>query len=338
MTAWMNAPHRRYNPLLAQWVLVSPHRAERPWLGERETPPPATVPAYDPHCYLCPGNERANGARNPRYDSVYVFDNDFPALLPQTPHESMDENELLVARSERGRCRVVCFSPRHDLHLAALPQPDVRRIVDVWAAESEQLGAQPEINAVTIFENRGAMMGASNPHPHGQIWTNEHVPNDLAVETRTQAGYLRSRGSCLLCAYAEHEVTDGTRAVYANEHVAALVPFWAAWPYELLVLPRRHRPNLAAFASAERDALAAAMRDLTARYDRLFATPFPYSMGLHQQPSGEGVHDEWHAHAHYFPPLLRSASVRKYMVGYEMLAQPQRDLTPEAAAERLRAV
>lgn len=335
MNDWLEgAPHRRYNPLLEQWVLVSPHRTDRPWLGERTRPAAPSGPPYDPQCYLCPGNVRANGGRNPRYDGVYVFDNDFPALLPDTPEASLDEDDVLVARSERGRCRVVCFSPRHDLHLASLPQANVRRIVDAWAAQTQELGALPFVSAVTIFENRGAMMGASNPHPHAQIWANERLPNDLAVETRTQAGYLRAHGTCLLCAYVEREMSDGSRVVFANDRIAAIVPFWATWPYELLVLPRAHRADLAAFNGAERDALAAATRDLVARYDRLFATPFPYSMGWHQQPAG--THPSWHAHAHYFPPLLRSADVRKYMVGYEMLAQPQRDLTPEAAAKHLR--
>jgi UDPglucose--hexose-1-phosphate uridylyltransferase len=337
MPEWAHHPHRRYNPLLAQWVLVSPHRTERPWLGECSESSSVAAPPYDPDCYLCPGNFRAHGERNPNYDGVYVFDNDFPALLRDTPKGGIDVNDgLFVAESERGVCRVVCFSPRHDLHLASMPQEDVRRVVDTWADEYAQLSAMAQIEAVTIFENRGAMMGASNPHPHGQIWANGSITADLRMETFTQSSYLHKNKACLLCTYAEREIEVGERTVIANDHFVALVPFWAVWPFELLVLPRAHRASLPELEAAEREALAGTMRDLLARYDRLFAAPFPYSMGFHQRPCDDRAHPSWHAHAHYFPPLLRSATVRKYMVGYEMLAQPQRDLTPEAAAQRLR--
>ena len=336
MDDWQSRPHRRYNPLADEWVLVSPHRADRPWLGERSKPATLTVPRYDPACYLCPGNERANGARNPSYAGTYVFDNDFAALLPDTPQERFAPDDLLLAQSERGTCRVLCFSPRHDLHLASMPQEQIVAVVDAWAAQYAQLSAQPGIGAVTIFENRGAMMGASNPHPHGQLWANASVPNDLATETRTQACYRDARGRCLLCAYVERERREGERIVYANEHFVALVPFWAVWPFEVMLLGNAHRRALDELTGQERAALADAIGDLTRRYDRVFDVPFPYSMGFHQRPCDGAPHDEWHAHAHYFPPLLRSATVRKYMVGYELLAQPQRDLTAEQAAARLR--
>jgi UDPglucose--hexose-1-phosphate uridylyltransferase len=336
MADWQTNPHRRYNPLLGEWVLVSPHRTDRPWLGEGSKPSTVALPQYDPTCYLCPTNERAHGARNPAYTGTYIFDNDFAALLPDTPAERYAPDDLLLAESERGTCRVVCFSPRHDLHLALMPQEQIAAVVDAWASQYAQLSVQPGIQAVTIFENRGAIMGASNPHPHGQIWANASVPNDLTVETRTQTTYRDAHDRCLLCAYVERERRDGERVVYANEHFVALVPFWAVWPFEVLLLGTTHRRALDELSGEERLALADAIGDVTRRYDRLFDVPFPYSMGFHQRPCDGTPHDEWHVHAHYFPPLLRSATVRKYMVGYELLAQPQRDLTAEQAAARLR--
>jgi UDPglucose--hexose-1-phosphate uridylyltransferase len=331
---WRTRPHRRYNPLTGEWLLVSPHRTDRPWQGERAPAAPPPAPAYDPSCYLCPGNERAGGARNPHYPEIFVFENDFAALLPDTPPESYRSGDLLAARAERGTCRVLCFSPRHDLHLATMTAGQIERVVEAWAAQYAELAARPEYAAVTIFENRGAMMGASNPHPHGQIWANESIPGELLRETNAQAAYRAERGECLLCAYARLE-RDGERVVYANEHFTTLVPFWAVWPFETMIVGNAHRRSLDDLAGEERSALADAVGDVTRRYDRIFDAPFPYSMGFHQRPC-DGAHDEWHLHAHYFPPLLRSATVRKYMVGYEMLAQPQRDLTAEQAAARLR--
>ena len=333
-------PHRRFNPLTGEWVLVSPHRSQRPWQGQVEVVASAQVPAYDPACYMCPGNTRANGARNPRYESTLVFDNDFPALLPETSEAVLDHDQrgLMVARGEPGICRVICYSPRHDLRLATLDSASVRMVVDLWAEQYAELAARPTINYVQIFENRGAMMGASNPHPHCQVWANSSTPNVPGKEQKLQQAYLNANHSCLLCDYLQLEGGQNSRMVLENKEVVALVPFWAVWPFETMVLPRRHLTALDQLTPAERAALADILHRLTQAYDRLFSASFPYSMGFHQRPTGGAPHEEWHLHAHFYPPLLRSATVRKFMVGYELLAMPQRDITPEDAASRLREV
>jgi UDPglucose--hexose-1-phosphate uridylyltransferase len=331
-------PHVRFNPLRGEWVLVSPHRNTRPWQGQVETVPDADTPAHDANCYLCPRNSRAGGLVNPDYRSTFVFDNDFPALLPSTPRADETVGDLLVARAETGVCRVVCFSPRHDLTLARMDRHALGGVVDVWVDQTRTIGAEEGINYVQIFENRGAAMGASNPHPHGQIWATATVPNEPAREQDALRAHRATRGTCLLCDYLAVEVSRGDRAVCENDAFVALVPFWAVWPFETLVLPRRHLAGLDDLTSTERDALADMLKRLTTRYDNLFETSFPYSMGFHQRPCDADAHDEWHLHAHFYPPLLRSATVRKFMVGFEMLGTPQRDMTPEDAAARLRAV
>ncbi len=336
-------PHRRYNPLTGEWVIVSPHRLRRPWQGQTETPSQESHPPYEPTCYLCPGNGRAGGARNPIYTGTFVFDNDFPGLMVDTSPGKTDFQGLLVAEAERGICRVVCFSPRHDLTLPQLDLAALRRVVDTWAAQTEELGARPWVNYVLIFENKGAMMGCSNPHPHGQIWATEHLPNEPGKESAAQLAYLAAHGSCLLCDYLAVELAHGERLVCANDHFVALVPFWAIWPFETMILSRRHVSCLTDLDDAERDALADVLKRLTTRYDNLFHTSFPYSMGFHQRPTDGSkgvvsrVHTCCHLHAHFYPPLLRSATVRKFMVGFEMLGTPQRDITAETSAERLRA-
>lgn len=329
-------PHRRYNPLTGEWILVSPHRTQRPWLGQVEKSAPEALPTYDPQCYLCPGNARAGGARNPRYEHTFVFDNDYAALVPDTPEARVDRGGLVRAASERGICRVICFSPRHDVTLPDMAPEAIRRVVDVWADQTGELRARPGIQYVQVFENKGAMMGASNPHPHCQVWAEEHVPTEPAKEIHSTRVYLDARGSCLLCDYLALELETGERVILQNEHFVVVVPFWAVWPFETMVLARRHIGTLPELDPAERDALADAIKRLTTRYDNLFQISFPYSMGFHQAP-GDGLpHPESHLHAHYYPPLLRSATVRKFMVGYELLANPQRDLTAETAAARLR--
>ena len=329
-------PHRRLNALTGEWVLVSPHRTKRPWQGQFDRPAQDVLPEYDKQCYLCPGNERAGGARNPAYESTFVFDNDFPALLGGIPEGAVDEGGLLQARAEQGLCRVVCFSPRHDLTLARMDAAAIRRVVDVWVEQDLEIGASPEIGYVQIFENRGAMMGCSNPHPHGQIWSTQNVPEEPAKEHRAQRARFAKTGRPLLADYLELELEAGERIVCANDSFVALVPFWAVWPFEALLLPRRPFARWGDMSDAERGGLAAILRSLAVRYDNLFETSFPYSMGFHPAPADGNPHREWVFHGHFFPPLLRSAEVRKFMVGFEMLGTPQRDITAEQAAARLR--
>jgi UDPglucose--hexose-1-phosphate uridylyltransferase len=340
-----------------------------------ERPPQEQRPEYDPTCYLCPGNTRANGATNPPYAGVYVFDNDFPALLTRIENEELriekadsqfsilnsqfsilnSQFSILNSQLETGVCRVICFSPRHDLTLAELPVEQIRAVIDTWIAQCEELGARDDITYIQLFENKGEIMGASNPHPHGQLWATRHVPTEVAKETRGQLRYLsggaeerrsggagehipltRSPAHPLLVDYLEHEQRDGSRLIFENDHFVCLVPYWAIWPFETMILPKRHVRRIVELNGGERDALADALKRITTRYDNLFQVSFPYTMGVHQAPYDGQPHDEWQMHLHFYPPLLRSAMVKKFMVGYEMLAQPQRDLTAEQAAERLR--
>jgi len=334
--ALSDSPHRRLNILSGEWVLVSPHRAKRPWQGQVERAVVETRPAYDPTCYLCPGNERAGGVRNPEYTGTFVFDNDFAALRADAPDAELRVGDLLVARAEPGVCRVICFSPRHDLTLPDMELPAIRRVVDVWTEEYERLGSRPDIGHVEIFENKGSLMGASNPHPHGQIWAQRSVPMQPARETARQREHFDSHGRTLLADYLRLELGRQERVVCENDGFVALVPFWAVWPFETLVVSRRPVPSLSALGDAERDQLADVVRRLTTRYDNVFETSFAYSAGFHQAPTDGQPHPEWHLHMHFYPPLLRSATVRKFLVGYEMLGEPQRDITPESAAARLR--
>ena len=332
--------HRRFNPLSNEWVLVSPHRALRPWQGQVEKPASAIEPEYDPECYLCPGNARAGGVRNPAYRGTFVFDNDFAALKPNVDRERFDPSGkgLLVAEGEAGICRVICFLPRHDLTLATMPSGNIEQVVRTWQQQFAELGALPQIQHVQIFENRGAMMGASNPHPHCQIWATSSVPEAVAKESASQLRYFQSRDGCLLCDYTEVELQQKVRIVCANQDFLALVPFWAVWPFEVLLCSRRHLGSFLDFSEGEISSLSRILQQVTATYNRVFEVPFPYSMGFHQSPSDGGSHPEWHFHAHFYPPLLRSATVRKFMVGFEMLGTPQRDITPEMAAERLQSL
>jgi UDPglucose--hexose-1-phosphate uridylyltransferase len=331
-------PHRRFNALTREWVLVSPQRTDRPWQGQTEEVHDEPLPQYDPDCYLCPGNKRAGGVTNPNYISTFVFENDFAALKLDTPADSSNQAGLLVAAGEPGSCRVVCFSPRHDLTIANMELRDLRTVVDVWTEQYLELGSLENINWVQIFENRGAMMGASNPHPHGQIWANYSLPTEAIKEIAAQAEYQSSNRNCLLCQYLELELKSEERLVVENEHFVVLVPFWAVWPFEILVLPRQHLTGLNNLAQGARDGLADILKRATQKYDRLFKISFPYTMGFHQRPTDGQSHEEFHLHAHFYPPLLRSATVRKFMVGYEMLGMPQRDITAESAASRLREV
>jgi UDPglucose--hexose-1-phosphate uridylyltransferase len=320
--------------LTGEWVLVSPHRLDRPWQGETQSPPPP-APAYDPQCYLCPGNTRAGGAVNPIYTDVFAFDNDYPALLPESA--APESKGLLQTEPETGICRVLCYAPDHHLTLGQMPPDRIRRVIDLWADQYTDLAARPEIAAVTIFENRGAMMGASNPHPHGQVWATSSVPPSLAVIDANQKAYFAEHGRPLLIDYLAQELADGARIVAETEHAVALVPFWAVWPYETMVLPRRPVSSLPEFTAPERTSLASLLKTLLTAYDRVFDTSAPYSLGWRQRPAKAAASPHFVAHLAFHPPLVRPPSVRKFMVGFEMFGMPQRDLTPETAAARLSA-
>ena len=327
-------PHRRYNPLLDEWILVSPHRTKRPWQGQAEATSAESRPRYDPACYLCPGNLRANGERNPNYASTFVFVNDFAAVLPDVPLTQTADSPLLQARSLRGEARVICFSPRHDLTLAEMSREEIRPVVDLWAAQTAELGER--FGWVQVFENRGDMMGASNPHPHGQIWATDSLGSIAQRENAQQRAYSDRHGSPLLLDYARLECERGERIVVENDSWLAVVPYWAVWPFETLLLPKAPVLRLPDLDERQRSDLTAILKRLLVKYDNLFEASFPYSMGWHGAPFSGGDVQHWQLHAHFYPPLLRSATVRKFMVGYEMLAEAQRDITAESAAMRLR--
>ncbi len=333
----IESPHRRFNPLTGEWVLVSPHRTARPWDGQQEEPDAELPPVYLSDCYLCPGNVRAGGQVNPDYDKTFVFTNDFAALLPENVFQSEHDPEgLIISEPEQGICRVICYSPQHDLSVARMSQAQVVAIIDTWIEEFIDLGAHDFINHVQIFENRGLVMGCSNPHPHGQIWASSTIPNIPAKEIDQQQRYFDTHGRCLLCTYLDRERSNGLRILIENESFVVLVPYWAVWPFETMIIPRHHCPSIASMSETEKANLAAVMIELGICYDNLFLTSFPYSMGIHQQPTDGREYPAVHYHFHYLPPLLRSQAIKKHMVGYELLATVQRDLTPEVAAARLR--
>lgn len=330
--------HTRLNILTGDWILVSPHRTKRPWQGKTESVPEDDRPAYDPKCYLCPGNTRADGSVNPDYKNSFVFVNDFSALLADTPEGSVNIDGLLKANSEKGICKVISFSPDHSLTLPRLTVQAIEAVIELWKKEFENIASNPSIKYIQIFENKGEIMGCSNPHPHGQIWSQASLPLEIYKETREQKKYFDEKGKSLLSDYVAIELKEKERIVLENEHFVALVPFWAVWPYETIIISKRHVQDIRQFTAHEQTAFADILKRLTAKYDNLFQISFPYSAGMHQAPVNDGDHHEWHWHMHFYPPLLRSATVKKFMVGYEMLANPQRDITAEWAADKLRSL
>lgn len=331
-------PHKRLNILTGEWILVSPHRSKRPWQGKVELLPAENRPEYDVSCYLCSGNKRSDGTINPGYKGAFVFTNYFSALLQDTPKGKYYEGNLLRAQSESGICRVITFSNRHDVTLPEFSVDEIKELIELWCSEFEELSSNPAIKNIQIFENKGDVMGCSNPHPHGQIWAQSFMPQEIIKETIQQKIYSDKQGSSLLSVYVKLELELKERLVEENNHFVAVVPFWAVWPYETMIIGKRHVQHITQFTIEEKYSLADILKKLTSRYDNLFEVSFPYSAGLHQAPVNDGDHFEWHWHMHFYPPLLRSATVKKFMVGYEMLANAQRDITPEWAAERLRSL
>ncbi len=333
---YIENPHRRYNPLTGEWVLVSPHRSKRPWQGQVEKVVEDTRPTHDPECYLCPRNERIGGENNPDYKDVYAFQNDFSALLQDTPEGKFEDGDLFKAESESGVCKVICFSPDHSLTVPEMKVENIRKVVDLWCKEYKELGDREDIGYVQIFENKGSIMGCSNPHPHGQIWASGLIPLETSKETETQKEYFEKHGRTMLFDYLNSELEKKERILAENDSFVALVPFWAVWPFETMIISKRAVSNLLELTDKEKTDLADIYKKLTIMYDNLFEVSFAYSAGLHQAPTDGEEHPEWHLHMHFYPPLLRSASVKKFMVGYEMLGTPQRDITAEGAAKRLR--
>ena len=329
-------PHRRYNPLLDEWILVSPQRAKRPWQGQNEAISDEKKPEYDETCYLCPGNDRINGGTNPKYESCYVFDNDFPALLKDEVASDLAQEDLFKINPERGINRVICFSPKHNVTLAEMQVPEIENVVRVWKEQYLELGAISYINHVQIFENKGSVMGCSNPHPHGQIWAQSSLPSQVKRTQDNLLKHFQKTGKSLLKDYLESELQKKERIIAENEHFVLLVPFWATWPYETMIISKRHFSSIAEITEEEIKSYAEMIQIITVKYDNLFKTSFPYSAGIHQAPTDGLDHEEWHFHMHFYPPLLRSATVKKFMVGYELLAEAQRDLTAEQSAEILR--
>lgn len=331
-----NHPHRRYNPLLDEWVLVSPQRANRPWQGQTEKVAEKKLPVHDPNCYLCSGNVRVNGERNPDYKGVFVFENDFGSLMKDDVEFSDEQSDFFSLKPERGINRVICFSENHSLTLPEMEVDDIKKVVDVWQEQYDELGSINYINHVQIFENKGSVMGCSNPHPHGQIWAQSSIPSTVLRTQENLKKYFEKNETSLLENYVKKELEAGERIILENEDFVALVPFWAIWPYETMIISKRKAENILQFSDSEKLSLASIIKDLTTKYDNLFEISFPYSAGIHQSPTDGKLHPEWHFHMHFYPPLLRNAEVKKFMVGYEMLAEPQRDITPEQSAEILK--
>ncbi len=330
-------PHRRYNPLIKEWVLVSPHRAKRPWQGQNEVVATHALPNYDPECYLCPGNVRANGEINPQYENCFVFDNDFAALKQdEIEQEATEDNSFFIAKSERGVAKVVCFSPNHNLTLPELTSSEIESVIAAWQKQYMELGSIDYINYVQIFENKGSVMGCSNPHPHGQIWAQSSLPTQVEKTHTSLKEYFSKNNSNLLLDYLAQELERKERIVIENNHFVALVPFWAIWPFETMIIAKRNVSNITEFTEIEKSDFALILKQLTTKYDNLFHTSFPYSSGIHQAPTDNQPHPEWQFHMHFYPPLLRSATVKKFMVGYEMMGESQRDITPEKSADALR--
>lgn len=328
-------PHRRLNPLTGDWVLVSPHRAKRPWQGQTEKVTEFSLPEYDPACYLCPSNVRANGVENPDYGDCYVFENDFSALMRDAVYDEPDSDSLFISKPERGINKVICFSPKHNLTIPEMDVDSILKIVETWQQQYRELGALDFISHVQIFENKGAVMGCSNPHPHGQIWAQGSLPTQVEKTQINLLSHYTNTGRSLLADCLQQELERGERIVSENEHFVVLVPFWATWPFETMIISKRHFPEITSMDQVESRGFAEILQDITIRYDNLFSTSFPYSAGIHQSPT-DGPHPEWHFHMHFYPPLLRSATVKKFMVGYEMLGEAQRDISPEQSAAMLR--